>query len=90
MSDSRPSGRQPDQLRPVVIQRGFTRHAEGSVLVCFGETRVLCTASVENRVPGFLRGKGEGWVTAEYGMLPRATHTRSDREAARGLSLIHI
>lgn len=82
MSDSRPSGRQPDQLRPVVIQRGFTRHAEGSVLVCFGETRVLCTASVENRVPGFLRGKGEGWVTAEYGMLPRATHTRSDREAA--------
>lgn len=84
MSDSRPSGRQPDQLRPVVIQRGFTRHAEGSVLVCFGETRVLCTASVENRVPGFLRGKGEGWVTAEYGMLPRATHTRSDREAARG------
>jgi ribonuclease PH len=82
MSDSRPSGRQPDQLRPVVIQRGFTRHAEGSVLVCFGDTRVLCTASVENRVPGFLRGKGEGWVTAEYGMLPRATHTRSDREAA--------
>jgi len=84
MSDPRPSGRQPDQMRPVVIQRGFTRHAEGSVLVCFGETRVLCTASVENRVPGFLRGKGEGWVTAEYGMLPRATHTRSDREAARG------
>lgn len=84
MPDSRPSGRQPDQMRPVVIQRGFTRHAEGSVLVCFGETRVLCTASVENRVPGFLRGKGEGWVTAEYGMLPRATHTRSDREAARG------
>ena len=89
MSDSRPSGRQPDQLRPVVIQRGFTRHAEGSVLVCFGETRVLCTASVENRVPGFLRGKGEGWVTAEYGMLPRSTHSRMDREAAR-LSLIHI
>ena len=84
MSDFRPSGRQPDQLRPVVIQRGFTRHAEGSVLVCFGETRVLCTASIENRVPGFLRGKGEGWVTAEYGMLPRATHTRSDREAAKG------
>ncbi len=84
MSDPRPSGRQPDQMRPVVIQRGFTRHAEGSVLVCFGETRVLCTASVENRVPGFLRGKGEGWVTAEYGMLPRATHTRSDREASRG------
>ena len=74
----------PDQLRPVTITRGFTRHAEGSVLVAFGDTRVLCTASVENRVPGFLRGKGEGWVTAEYGMLPRATHTRSDREAARG------
>jgi ribonuclease PH len=84
MSDSRPSGRQPDQLRPVVIQRGFTRHAEGSVLVCFGETRVLCTASVENRVPGFLRGKGEGWVTAEYGMLPRATNERTNREAASG------
>jgi len=74
----------PDQLRPVSITRGYTRHAEGSVLVEFGGTRVLCTASVENRVPGFLRGKGEGWVTAEYGMLPRATHTRSDREAARG------
>jgi ribonuclease PH len=74
----------PDQLRPVSITRGYTRHAEGSVLVAFGGTRVLCTASVENRVPGFLRGKGEGWVTAEYGMLPRATHTRSDREAARG------
>ncbi len=84
MSDSRPSGRQPDQMRQVTLQRGFTRHAEGSVLVSFGETRVLCTASIENRVPGFLRGKGEGWVTAEYGMLPRATHTRSDREAARG------
>ena len=80
----RPDGRMPDQLRPVSITRGYTRHAEGSVLVAFGETRVLCTASVENRVPGFLRGKGEGWVTAEYGMLPRATHTRSDREAARG------
>jgi ribonuclease PH len=74
----------PDQLRPVSITRGYTRHAEGSVLVAFGGTRVLCTASVENRVPGFLRGKGEGWVTAEYGMLPRATHTRSDREASRG------
>ena len=84
MSFSRPSGRQADQLRPVQIQRSFTRHAEGSVLISFGETRVLCTASIENRVPGFLRGKGEGWVTAEYGMLPRATHTRSDREAARG------
>ena len=80
----RPDGRKPDQLRPVTITRAYTRHAEGSVLVAFGGTRVLCTASVENRVPGFLRGKGEGWVTAEYGMLPRATHTRSDREAARG------
>ncbi|KLD73774.1 ribonuclease PH [Xanthomonas sp. CFBP 8703] len=84
MSFSRPSGRTADQLRPVRIERAFTRHAEGSVLVSFGDTRVLCTASVENRVPGFLRGKGEGWVTAEYGMLPRATHSRSDREAARG------
>jgi len=80
----RPSGRAPDQLREVRIERGYTRHAEGSVLVAFGDTRVLCTASVENRVPGFLRGKSEGWVTAEYGMLPRATHTRNDREAARG------
>jgi ribonuclease PH len=80
----RPSGRAPEQMRDVTITRGYTRHAEGSVLVAFGGTRVLCTASVENRVPGFLRGKGEGWVTAEYGMLPRATHTRSDREAARG------
>lgn len=80
----RPSGRTPDQLRDVRLERGYTRHAEGSVLVSFGDTRVLCTASVEDRVPGFLRGKGEGWVTAEYGMLPRATHTRSDREAARG------
>src|SRR6188768_2654100 len=84
MSNTRPSGRQPDQMRTVTLQRGFTRHAEGSVLVCFGETRVLCTATVENRVPGFLRGKGEGWVTAEYGMLPRATHTRGSREAAKG------
>jgi len=84
MSFSRPGGRAADQLRPVTLQRGYTRHAEGSVLVSFGGTRVLCTASVENRVPGFLRGKGEGWVTAEYGMLPRATHSRSDREAARG------
>jgi ribonuclease PH len=71
-------------MREVQIVRGFTKHAEGSVLVSFGETRVLCTASVEDKVPGFLRGKGQGWVTAEYGMLPRATHTRSDREAARG------
>ncbi len=84
MTIARPSGRAPDQLRPVRIERGYTRHAEGSVLVAFGETRVLCTASVDNKVPGFLRGKGEGWITAEYGMLPRATHTRSDREAARG------
>jgi len=81
---ARPSGRAPDQMREVRIERGYTRHAEGSVLVSFGETRVLCTASVENKAPGFLRGKGEGWVTAEYGMLPRATHSRSDREAARG------
>ncbi|MEO6170855.1 MAG: ribonuclease PH [Lysobacter sp.] len=81
---SRPSGRAPDQLREIRIERAFTRYAEGSVLISFGDTRVLCTASVENRVPGFLRGKGEGWVTAEYGMLPRATHTRNDREAARG------
>jgi ribonuclease PH len=71
-------------LRPVRLTRGFTRHAEGSVLVEFGETRVLCTASVEEKVPGFLRGKGQGWLTAEYGMLPRATNTRNDREAARG------
>ncbi len=81
---SRPSGRSADQLRAVTIERHYTRHAEGSVLVCFGETRVLCTASVEDRVPPFLRGKGEGWITAEYGMLPRATHTRSGREAAHG------
>ena len=84
MTVVRPSGRAPEQLRQVRIERGFTRHAEGSVLVSFGDTRVLCTASIENRVPGFLRGKGEGWVTAEYGMLPRSTHTRSDREASRG------
>ena len=80
----RPSGRAPDQLRPVTITRHYTRHAEGSVLVEFGDTKVLCTASVENSVPRFLKGKGEGWITAEYGMLPRATHSRSDREAARG------
>ncbi|HET7921299.1 MAG TPA: ribonuclease PH, partial [Gammaproteobacteria bacterium] len=76
--------RAPDALRPVTLTRHYTRHAEGSVLVGFGDTRVLCTASVEERVPGFLKGAGKGWVTAEYGMLPRATHTRSDREAARG------
>ena len=81
---SRPSGRAADQLRPVSIERGFTRHAEGSVLIGFGDTRVLCTASVESRVPGFLRGKGEGWVTAEYGMLPRSTNERMNREAASG------
>ena len=81
---SRPSSRQADQLRPVSIVRGFTRHAEGSVLVSFGDTRVICTASVEEKVPPFLRGRGQGWVTAEYGMLPRSTNTRSDREAARG------
>ncbi len=81
---ARPSGRAPDQLRAVRIERRYTRHAEGSVLVSFGDTRVLCTASVDNKAPGFLRGKGEGWVTAEYGMLPRATHTRNDREASRG------
>jgi len=80
----RPSGRAPDELRPIRISRGFTRHAEGSVLVEFGDTRVLVTASVDDGVPSFLRGKGEGWVTAEYGMLPRSTHTRSPREAARG------
>lgn len=81
---TRPGGRRPDQLRAVRLQRGWTRHAEGSVLVEFGDTRVLCTASVEGRVPAFLRDKGRGWLTAEYGMLPRATNTRSDREAARG------
>ena len=80
----RPSGRAPDELRPTTITRNFTRHAEGSVLICCGETRVLCTASVEERVPPFLRGKGEGWVTAEYGMLPRSTGSRMGREAARG------
>ncbi|MBS0365994.1 MAG: ribonuclease PH [Proteobacteria bacterium] len=81
---ARPSGRAPDELRAVSFTRHFTRHAEGSVLVRCGDTHVLCTASVEDGVPGFLRGKGQGWITAEYGMLPRATHTRSAREAARG------
>jgi ribonuclease PH len=80
----RPSGRAPDEMRTITIQPGFTRHAEGSVLIGFGDTQVLVTASVEERVPPFLRGKGEGWVTAEYGMLPRATHTRGNREAAKG------
>ena len=73
----RPSGRTSDALRTVAIERHYTRHAEGSVLVSFGDTKVLCTASVEEKVPGFLRGKGEGWITAEYGMLPRAPHPRS-------------
>ncbi|WP_448098916.1 ribonuclease PH [Luteibacter yeojuensis] len=84
MTFSRPSGRAADQLRAVSIERHYTRHAEGSVLVSFGDTKVLCTASVEERVPPWLRGKGEGWVTAEYGMLPRATTDRTQREAARG------
>ncbi|NNE06009.1 MAG: ribonuclease PH [Xanthomonadales bacterium] len=80
----RPSGRQANELRPVTIQRHYTMHAEGSVLICCGETQVLCTASVEDRVPPFLRGKGQGWVTAEYGMLPRSTGSRMRREASAG------
>lgn len=80
----RPSGRAPDALRPVSLEVGVARHAEGSCRIRMGHTEVLCTASVEGRVPSFLRGKGEGWVTAEYGMLPRATHSRGEREAARG------
>ncbi|MDP1717152.1 MAG: ribonuclease PH [Burkholderiales bacterium] len=80
----RPSGRRPDQLREVRITRGYTRHAEGSVLIEFGDTKVICTASVLERVPPHLKGRSQGWVTAEYGMLPRATDTRGDREAARG------
>ena len=80
----RPSGRAPDQLRPVSLEPGFSRHAEGSCLVRFGDTHVLCTASVDERVPPWMRNTGRGWVTAEYGMLPRSTHTRTDREAARG------
>ncbi|PZF78844.1 ribonuclease PH [Aestuariivirga litoralis] len=80
----RPSGRKPDELRPVSFTRGFTRHAEGSCLVRFGDTHVLCTASLEERVPPWLKGGGKGWVTAEYGMLPRATHERTRREAASG------
>ena len=82
--EQRPSGRAVDQLRPVSITRDYTRHAEGSVLIGFGDTKVICTASIEDKVPGFLKGKGKGWLTAEYGMLPRSTHTRMDREAARG------
>jgi len=84
MTFHRPHGRRADALRPVTITRHYTRHAEGSVLVEFGDTKVLCTASVDEKVPPHKRGSGEGWVTAEYGMLPRSTHTRSDREAARG------
>ena len=84
MTYHRSDSRRADALRPVTITRHYTRHAEGSVLVEFGHTKVLCTASVEEKVPPHKRGSGEGWVTAEYGMLPRATHTRSDREAARG------
>src|SRR5687767_3493170 len=80
----RPSGRAPDQLRPVVLEPGVARHAEGSCLIRMGLTEVLCTASVEGKVPPFMRNSGQGWVTAEYGMLPRATHTRGDREAAKG------
>ena len=81
---ARPSNRRADELRDVRITRAYTKHAEGSVLVAFGDTKVLCTASVQEKVPGFLRGQGRGWLTAEYGMLPRATNTRTDREAARG------
>ena len=80
----RPSGRRPDEMRSIELVPGYSRHAEGSVLTQFGDTRVLCTASVDDRVPAFLKGQQQGWVTAEYGMLPRATHTRTDREAARG------
>ena len=83
-SPPRPSGRATDQLRPIVITRNYTRHAEGSVLIEFGDTKVICTASIEDKVPAFLKGKGQGWLTAEYGMLPRSTHKRMDREAARG------
>ena len=80
----RPSGRANDEMRQVKISRGFTKHAAGSVLVEFGDTKVICTASVDGSVPGFMRGQGKGWITAEYGMLPGATNTRNDREAARG------
>lgn len=80
----RPSGRAPDEMRAISIETGFTKHAEGSCLISFGDTRVLCTASIETNLPPWMRGKGEGWVTGEYSMLPRATHTRSSREAAKG------
>ena len=82
--EQRPSGRAVDQLRAIRITRQYTKHAEGSVLIECGDTKVICTASIEEKVPGFLKGKGQGWLTAEYGMLPRSTHTRMDREAARG------
>ena len=82
--ENRPSGRAPEALRPVRLTRQYTKHAEGSVLIECGDTKVICTASIEDKVPGFLKGKGQGWLTAEYGMLPRSTHTRMDREAARG------
>jgi ribonuclease PH len=81
---TRPSNRTVDQLRPIRLTRQYTKHAEGSVLIECGDTKVICTASIEDKVPGFLKGKGQGWMTAEYGMLPRSTHTRMDREAARG------
>ncbi len=81
---ARADGRRADALRPIRLERGYTRHAEGSVLVCFGATQVLCTASIEERIPAFLRGKGQGWLTAEYGMLPRSTGTRTERESVRG------
>jgi ribonuclease PH len=82
--ETRPSGRAVDQLRDIRITRQYTKHAEGSVLIECGDTKVICTASIEDKVPGFLKGKGQGWLTAEYGMLPRSTHSRMDREAARG------
>ena len=84
MAYQRSQGRSADAMRPLTITRGYTKHAEGSVLICFGDTKVLCTATVEEKVPPHKRNSGEGWVTAEYGMLPRSTHSRSDREAARG------
>ncbi|TFV96546.1 ribonuclease PH, partial [Oxalobacteraceae bacterium OM1] len=84
MSETRPSGRAADALRAVRLTRNYTKHAEGSVLVEFGDTKVICTASIDEKVPPFLKGKGQGWMTAEYGMLPRSTHSRMDREAARG------
>lgn len=84
LHENRPSGRAAEALRPIRLTRHYTKHAEGSVLIEFGDTKVICTASIENKVPGFLKGKGQGWMTAEYGMLPRSTHSRMDREAAKG------